>query len=45
MPSLSTVFFSNVWPISSGVKHPNWVIGHVGGKVEDGGHSFADVRM
>ena len=27
--------------ISSGATHPNWVIGHVGGKVEDGRHSFA----
>ena len=35
---------SNVWLISSGAKHPNWVVGHVGGKVEDGEHSFADVR-
>ena len=37
--------FLSVWLVPLGAKHPNWVIGYVGGKVEDGGQSFAGVRM
>ena len=43
VPSLSTGLFPK-WLISSEAKHPIGVMGHVGSKVEDGEHSFADVR-
>lgn len=45
VPTLSTGLFRLCGYISLGAKHPDWVIGHVGGEVEDGGHSFANVRM